>query len=103
MDLSELLAKHDQGGFLLGIAEAMLQLIVETDVEGIIGAGRQECRGGAHNLAQRVLVVSHRNSDASISLTHRSKVRTSAIYDTSPQQNSPTYPINDGVFSMNLR
>jgi putative transposase len=45
MDLSELLAKHDQGGFLLGIAEAMLQLIVETDVEGIIGAGRQECRG----------------------------------------------------------
>jgi hypothetical protein len=39
MDLSELLAKHDQGDFLRGIAEAVLQLIMETDVEGIIGAG----------------------------------------------------------------
>ena len=37
MDLSELLAKHDQGDFLRGIAEAVLQLIMETDVEGIIG------------------------------------------------------------------
>ena len=34
MDLSELLAKHDQGDFLRGIAEAVLQLIMETDVEG---------------------------------------------------------------------
>ncbi len=42
MDLSELLAKHDQGDFLRGIAEAVLQLIMETDVEGIIGAGRHE-------------------------------------------------------------
>ena len=31
MDLSELLAKHDQGDFLRGIAEAVLQLIIETD------------------------------------------------------------------------
>ena len=41
MDLSELLAKHDQGDFLRGIDEAVLQLIMETDVEGIIGAGRR--------------------------------------------------------------
>ena len=45
MDLSELLAKHDQGDFLRGIAEAVLQLIMETDVEGIIGAGRHERSG----------------------------------------------------------
>jgi transposase-like protein len=45
MDLSELLAKHDQGDFLRGIAEAVLQLIMETDVEGIIGAGRHERTG----------------------------------------------------------
>lgn len=30
MDLSELLAKHDQGDFLRGIAEAVLQLIMEA-------------------------------------------------------------------------
>ena len=45
MDLSELLAKHDQGDFLRSIAEAVLQLIMETDVEGIIGAGRHERSG----------------------------------------------------------
>jgi putative transposase len=45
MDLSELLAKHDQGDFLRGIAEAVLQLIMETDVEGLIGAGRHERSG----------------------------------------------------------
>ena len=45
MDLSELLAKHDQGDFLRGIAEAVLQLIMETDVEGLIGAGRHERNG----------------------------------------------------------
>ncbi|MCR9070073.1 MAG: transposase, partial [Rhodobacteraceae bacterium] len=45
MYLSELLAKHDQGDFLRSIAEAVLQLIMETDVEGIIGAGRHERSG----------------------------------------------------------
>ena len=45
MDLSELLAKHDQGDFLRGIAEAVLQLIMETNVDGIIGAGRHERSG----------------------------------------------------------
>lgn len=42
MDLSELLTKHDQGDFLRGIAEAVLQLIMEADVEGLIGAGRHD-------------------------------------------------------------
>lgn len=45
MDLSELLAKHDQGDFLRGIAEAVLQLIMEADVECLIGAGRHERSG----------------------------------------------------------
>ncbi|WP_277749590.1 hypothetical protein [Paenirhodobacter populi] len=35
MDLSELLAKHDQGDFLRGIAEAVLQLIMEFEREAI--------------------------------------------------------------------
>ncbi|CAM3279878.1 hypothetical protein SAMN04488021_14830 [Paracoccus aminovorans] len=38
MDLSELLAKYDQGDFLRDIAEAVLQLIMESDVDGLIGA-----------------------------------------------------------------
>jgi putative transposase len=42
MDLSELLQKHDQGDFLRSVAEAVLQLLMEFDVEGLIGAGRHE-------------------------------------------------------------
>ena len=45
MDLSDLLAKQDQGDFLRSIAEAVLQLIMEADVEGLIGAGRHEHSG----------------------------------------------------------
>ena len=45
MDLSELLAKHDQGDFLRTITKAVLQLIMEADVEGLIGAGRHERSG----------------------------------------------------------
>jgi putative transposase len=42
MDLSELMQKHDQGDFLRSVAEAVLQLLMESDVEGQIGAGRHE-------------------------------------------------------------
>jgi len=42
MDLSALLAKHDQGDLLRSIAEAVLQLIMEADVDVLIGAGRHE-------------------------------------------------------------
>lgn len=45
MDLSELLQKHDQGDLLRSIAEAALQLIMEADVDGLIGAGRHERSG----------------------------------------------------------
>ena len=42
MSLANLLEKHDEGDFLRAVAEAVLQLIMETDVEGVIGAGRHE-------------------------------------------------------------
>jgi transposase-like protein len=42
MKLSELLAKQDGGDFLRTVAEAMLQLIMEADVEGLIGVGKHE-------------------------------------------------------------
>ena len=43
--LSELLEKAGDGDFLRSVAEAVLQLLMEADVEGLIGAGRYE-RGG---------------------------------------------------------
>jgi putative transposase len=42
MPLAELLEKHDDGDFLRAVAETVLQLIMEADVEGVIGAGRHE-------------------------------------------------------------
>ena len=42
MNLAELPEKHDDGDFLRAIAEAVLQLIMETDVRGVIGAGRHQ-------------------------------------------------------------
>src|SRR6202050_4923302 len=43
--LAELLEKAGEGDFLRSVAEAVLQLLMEADVEGLIGAGRYE-RGG---------------------------------------------------------
>ena len=51
MDLSELLAKHDQGDFLRSVAEAVLQLIMEADVEGLIGAGKARAQRRTHDVA----------------------------------------------------
>jgi putative transposase len=42
MPLIELLRKQDDGDFLRAVAEAVLQLLMEHDVEGVIGAGRHE-------------------------------------------------------------
>ena len=42
IDIVELLQKHDQGDFLRIIAESVLQLLMEADVGGLIGAGRNE-------------------------------------------------------------
>ena len=46
MDLSELLQQHDQGDFLRAVAESVLQLLMEADVEGVIGAGKHERADG---------------------------------------------------------
>ena len=43
--LTELLEKAGDGDFLRGVAEAVLQLLMETDVDGLIGAGRYERSG----------------------------------------------------------
>ena len=42
MTLSELLAKSGDGDFLRTVAEAVLQILMEADVEGLIGASRHE-------------------------------------------------------------
>jgi hypothetical protein len=42
MALVELLQKADDGDFLRSVAEAVLQLLMEADVDGVIGAGRHE-------------------------------------------------------------
>ena len=42
MPLIELLQKHDEGDFLRAVTEAVLQTLMEHDVEGVIGAGRHE-------------------------------------------------------------
>ena len=42
MALAELLQKSGDGDFLRAVAEAVLQILMEADVEGLIGAGRHE-------------------------------------------------------------
>ena len=44
MALVELLEKADDGDFLRTVAEAVLQILMEADVEGLIGAGRRGLR-----------------------------------------------------------
>jgi Transposase, Mutator family len=45
LPLAELLAKAGDGDFLRSVAEAVVQLLMETDAEGLIGAGRPERSG----------------------------------------------------------
>src|SRR5918911_1826692 len=45
LPLQELLAKAGDGDFLRAVAEAVLQMLMEADVEGLIGAGRYERTG----------------------------------------------------------
>ena len=42
LPLAELLQKAGDGDFLRSVAEAVLQLLMESDVEGLIGAARHE-------------------------------------------------------------
>jgi len=45
LPLVELLAKAGDGDFLRSIAEAVVQLLMEAEVEGVIGTGRHERNG----------------------------------------------------------
>jgi putative transposase len=40
MPLADLLQKAGEGDFLRSVAEAVLQILMEADVDGLIGAGR---------------------------------------------------------------
>ncbi len=42
LPLAELLAKAGDGDFLRSVAQAVMQLLMETDVDGLIAAGRHE-------------------------------------------------------------
>ena len=42
LPLAELLQKAGESDFLRAVAEAVLQLLMEADVEGLIGVGRHE-------------------------------------------------------------
>jgi CheY-like chemotaxis protein len=46
LPLNELLQKAGDGDFLRAVAESVLQLLMEADVEGLIGAGRLNWRNG---------------------------------------------------------
>jgi hypothetical protein len=50
MALVELLQKSGESDFLRAVAEAVLQILMEADVEGLIGAGRHERTGDRLNL-----------------------------------------------------
>jgi len=58
LPLAELMAKAGDGDFLRNVAETVMQLMMEADVEGLIGAGRHErsttrttCRNGYRDRA----------------------------------------------------
>ena len=45
LPVAELVAKAGDDDFLRVVAESVLQIIMEADVEGLIGAGRHERSG----------------------------------------------------------
>ena len=49
--LSELLEKAGDGDFLQTVAEAVLQLLMDADVDCVIGAGRYKRSGERNDLA----------------------------------------------------
>ena len=59
MALVELLQKSGDSDFLRAVAEAVLQLLMEADVEGLIGAGRQAL-GRSAQLSQRLIASAAR-------------------------------------------
>ena len=54
LPLAELLQKAGDGDFLRAVAEAVLQILMESDVEGLIGAGSARTLGRPAELPQRL-------------------------------------------------
>ena len=54
LPLAELMAKTGDGDFLRAVAESVLQIIMEADVHGLIGADRQERSSDRSIWAQRL-------------------------------------------------
>lgn len=52
MPLIDLLRKQDDGDFLRAVGEAVLQLLMEHDVEGLVGGRPLRARGRSPDLAQ---------------------------------------------------
>ena len=64
LPLAELLAKAGDGDFLRSVAEAVLQMLMEADAEGLIGAGRHERSGERTTLSVRAAAssrITHEN------------------------------------------
>ena len=59
MALVELLQKSGESDFLRAVAEAVLQILIEADAEGLIGAGRHERSADRLNYrkAQRPMLI----------------------------------------------
>ena len=54
LPLAELLAKAGDGDFLRSVAEAVVQLLMETDVEGLIGCRSSRAVRRSYDLPQRL-------------------------------------------------
>ena len=57
MALVELLQKSGEGDFLRAVAEAVLQILMEADIEGVIGASRQNAVPSGSITADTMLLL----------------------------------------------
>ena len=64
MALVEALQKADDGNFLRSLAETVLQILMEADVEGIIGAGRYERSGERSTRAATAIATGRSTPDS---------------------------------------
>ncbi len=56
LPLADLLAKAGDGDFLRSVAEAVVQLLMESDVEGLIGAGGTSAPPSGRHIATGIAI-----------------------------------------------
>ena len=68
LPLAELMQKAGDDDFLRNVAEAVVQLLMEADVEGLIGAGRHERSGErtTHRNGSRTRLLSTKAGDVEL-------------------------------------